>query len=50
MDGGKQEKVILDADTKDLAKKRHVDNHNNMEKATLIIIALSYAMALLQET
>ena len=35
----KKENVIANADTKDLAKKRHVKNCNNIERATLIIIA-----------
>jgi hypothetical protein len=35
----KKENVIPIVDSKDLAKKCHVKNHDNMERATLIIIA-----------
>jgi hypothetical protein len=34
----KKENVIPVADSKDLAKKHHVKNCNNMERATLILI------------
>ncbi len=35
----KKGNVINDADTKDLAKKRHVKNLNNGENSTVVIIA-----------
>jgi hypothetical protein len=38
MEGGKKN-VIPVANSKDLAKKHHVKNHDNMERARLIIIA-----------
>jgi hypothetical protein len=38
MEGGKKENVIPVADSKDLAKKCNVKNHNNMERATLIVL------------
>jgi hypothetical protein len=38
MEGGKKENVIPVADSKDLAKKHYVKNHNNMDRATLIVL------------
>jgi hypothetical protein len=35
----KKENVIPVADSKDLAKKRHVKNCHNTDRATLIVIA-----------
>jgi hypothetical protein len=39
MESGKKENIINDADTKDLAKKRHVKNLKNIDYSTIVVIA-----------